>query len=99
MVMLHSRRFFFRALGISAAVGTVIELPTACLANAAVFKPARTKDSDRLVRLNDNENPYGPSPTTAAAIRSATSSVNRYPYLEYDGLANRIANLHGVKPE
>jgi len=97
--MLYSRRFFFRALGISAAVGTAVQLPTAPLANAAVFKPARTKDSDRFVRLNDNENVYGPSATTAAAIRSATSSVNRYPYPEYDGLANRIANLHGVKPE
>ena len=97
--MLYSRRFFFRALGISAAVGTAVQLPTASLVNAAVFKPARTKDSDRFVRLNDNENAYGPSATTAAAIRSASSSVNRYPYLEYDGLAKRIANLHGVKPE
>jgi len=97
--MLYSRRFLFRALGISAAVGTAVQLPTASLVNAAVFKPARTKDSDRFVRLNDNENAYGPSATTAAAIRSASSSVNRYPYLEYDGLAKRIANLHGVKPE
>jgi histidinol-phosphate aminotransferase len=97
--MQYSRRKFFRTLGIGAAVGTAAQLPLTSIASAAAYEPAKSKDADGFVRLSDNENAYGPSAKTAAAIRSALGSVNRYPYLEYQTLANRIANLHHVKPE
>jgi histidinol-phosphate aminotransferase len=32
-------------------------------------------------------------------MRSALSTVNRYPYVDYGELAGRIATFHGVKPE
>lgn len=97
--MSYSRRSFFRALGIGAAVGTAAQLPIVSLASAAVFEPGRSQPTEGFVRLNGNENVYGPSAKTTTAIRSATSSVNRYPYLEYADLVNRIANFHHVKPE
>jgi len=97
--MQYSRRRFFRTLGIGAAVGTAAQLPFSSLANAAAFEPPKSKGSDGFIRLSDNENAYGPSAKTSAAIRSAIGAVNRYPYLEYDALAGRIASLHDVKPE
>jgi len=97
--MQYSRRKFFRALGVGAAIGTTAQLPLASLASAAAFEPAKSQGPDGFIRLSDNENAYGPSAKTAAAIRSAIGSVNRYPYLEYDNLANRIASMHRVKPE
>lgn len=95
--MLLSRRRFFRTLSTGAAVGAAAQLPIASLASAAVFEPAR--QADGLIRLNGNENVYGPSAKVAAAIRAATNTVNRYAYLEYDDLTERIANFHHVKSE
>jgi len=51
------------------------------------------------VILNSNENPYGPSPTVADAIRSATGLANRYSFRRYDEVTERIASFHKVKPE
>ncbi|MGH9503941.1 MAG: pyridoxal phosphate-dependent aminotransferase [Terriglobales bacterium] len=51
------------------------------------------------ILLNSNENPYGPSPRVANAIRAATSLVNRYAFMKYDEVAEQIASHHRVKPE
>jgi len=66
---------------------------------AAAFEPARIKEPDGPIRLDSNENVYGPSAKTVGAIRAALDSVNRYPFREYDALLERIANVHRVKPE
>lgn len=95
--MLLSRRRLFSTLGAGAVVGVATQLPITSLANAAAFEPAR--EAGGPIRLNGNENVYGPSAKVIAAIRSAVGSVNRYPYMEYDGLKERIAKLHQVKPE
>ena len=34
---------------------------------------------DGFIRLNRNENPFGPSPEVEEVIRRASSSANRYP--------------------
>ena len=49
-----------------------------------------------LVRLNSNENPYGPSPAAAEAMRDAFSLVWRYPDEHADALVEELAKLHGI---
>jgi histidinol-phosphate aminotransferase len=50
------------------------------------------------VRLNANENPYGPSPAALDAIRSALGEAARYPDdLDFQ-LRDEIARGHGVSP-
>ena len=51
----------------------------------------------RLVKLNTNESPYGPSPKALAAISSQNNEDLRlYPDPEGAALKKAIANLHGL---
>lgn len=53
----------------------------------------------RLVKLNANESPYGPSPKALAAIKSQTGDDLRlYPDPEGAALKQAIAKLHGLNP-
>jgi histidinol-phosphate aminotransferase len=53
----------------------------------------------RLVKLNTNESPYGPSPKALAAIESQnTADLRLYPDPEGAALKNAIAKLHGLGP-
>ncbi len=97
--MLSSRRNFFRTLGVGAATTAAAHWPFAEFARATPFEPARTQDAHGAVRLNSNENPYGPPPQTMAVIRSAIASANRYPFMDYEPLGQKIADFHHVKPE
>ena len=63
------------------------------------FEPARLGEPPGLIRLNSNENAYGPSEKVAAAMRSSLLNANRYPSMEYEPLAESIAKLHGVGRE
>jgi histidinol-phosphate aminotransferase len=94
--MMISRRNFLR---FSAAAATVIRcaLPEASAANT--FEPSPFDQNSGLIRLNSNENAYGPSVAVTKAIESAVGSSNRYPRMQYEALAERIANAHKVKPE
>ena len=52
-----------------------------------------------LIKLNTNENPYGPSPRVLAAIRAATEDTLRlYPDPNSDKLRAAIADFHGLAP-
>ena len=54
----------------------------------------------RLVKLNTNESPYGPSPKALAAIeRQNTSDLRLYPDPEGAVLKQAIAKLHGLDPK
>jgi len=55
-------------------------------------------EPDRVIHLESNENPYGPSRRAGQAIRRAYSFANRYPQEAHD-LAGNIARFHGVKSE
>ena len=55
-------------------------------------------DYDKLVKLANNENPYGPSQTVMKAMTDAWKYANRYAYPD-GGIVDAIAELHGVKPE
>jgi len=90
-----SRRAFLRMLGIGAA-GIAAKRPAAT-AFAADSPPAASADT--TIRLDSNENPYGPSAKVVAAIRLAASEANRYPDRYYSELVAGIAKLHRVKEE
>ncbi|HJD43725.1 MAG TPA: histidinol-phosphate transaminase [Candidatus Paenalcaligenes intestinipullorum] len=64
------------------------------------YVPGEQLNADQLIKLNTNENPYGPSPKALAAIRDAADERLRL-YPSYDALALRqaIAELHQLSPE
>ena len=55
--------------------------------------------SSALIKLDSNENPFGPSPLAVQAMQSATEACNLYPDNEASELRNRLAELHGVSSE
>lgn len=52
----------------------------------------------RPIRLDRNENPYGPPEGALAVLRENMGYVNRYPDSN-QALAEKLAHLHHVKPE
>jgi histidinol-phosphate aminotransferase len=61
------------------------------------YVPGEQPQMARLVKLNTNESPYGPSPKALAAIQQQTSDDLRlYPDPEGVGLKKAIADLHGL---
>jgi histidinol-phosphate aminotransferase len=63
---------------------------------STVVAPAPTKMA-RVIRLDANENPYGPGPAARAAMRGAEEEVCRYAVTE--DLVAAIAKRHGVADE
>jgi histidinol-phosphate aminotransferase len=53
----------------------------------------------RLICLDSNENPLGPSPLAIAAIRSALANVNLYPDDDCSKLRRRLAAHYAVQEE
>src|SRR5438045_976202 len=83
-----TRRSFAHLLGAGAVA-----------AAAAPSLLARPVPAETIVRLNANENPFGPSP---AAMRAATEALRlapRYPDEAVEQLTATIAQLHGVANE
>jgi histidinol-phosphate aminotransferase len=95
--MIRSRRDLLRTLGIGAAAGAAVQWPIAGMAASSVPEPNRRQPADGFVRLDRNENAYGPSMKVASAIGRATGLVNRYP--QYEEVTDRIAAFHKIKPE
>jgi len=88
---MSSRRTFLISAGAAAFAGLG-------RASADTQQPAQaTADAGGVVRLDRNENPYGPSPRVVDAIRDSMQKVSRYPRSEMDLLADRIAAMHHVK--
>jgi histidinol-phosphate aminotransferase len=67
--------------------------------DAPVLERSLPVDSDRLIHLDNNENPYGPSSRTVEAIRAALPPVNQYPAAQVEELTQKIASFHGVNAE
>ena len=64
------------------------------------YVPGEQPKMQRLVKLNTNENPYGPSPRVLEAIRAQLDERLRlYPDPESEQLRSVIASYHGVAPE
>lgn len=61
------------------------------------YTPGEQPKGRRFVKLNTNENPYGPSPRVLDAIRAATNDDLRlYPDPTSSDLAQAIADTHGL---
>ena len=92
-----SRRNLLRRLGHAAACGTAMAFIDEA-SFAATTPSSGAHRHGEPIRLNMNENAYGPSERAAAALRSTLGLVNRYPD-SADPLVGDIAALHGVRPE
>jgi len=53
----------------------------------------------RLIKLDSNENPFGPSAAALDAIRTALGGVNRYPDDDCSELRRALAVYHDLPPE
>ena len=64
------------------------------------YVPGEQPRMSDLVKLNTNENPFGPSPRVAEAIRGeAGDTLRLYPDPEATALRAALATYHGVRPE
>ena len=64
------------------------------------YVPGEQPQMKRLVKLNTNESPYGPSPKALVAINEQTNDDLRlYPDPEGVALKKAIADLHGLDPK
>ena len=66
--MITSRRGFLRLLGSGTGAGIALHWPMIGSSRAVAFEPSRQDDG--FIRLNSNENPFGPSPKVEEVIRS-----------------------------
>jgi histidinol-phosphate aminotransferase len=92
----HSRRDFSRifAQSLAAAIAAP-RLPDLNLLDATERKPM----PPGAIRLNFNENPYGPSPKARAALADCGPISNRYPDQAYRDVITALAQKHKVNPE
>ena len=61
------------------------------------YVPGEQPKLDNLVKLNTNENPYGPSPSVLEALRGEVGdSLRLYPDPNADRLRAAIAEFHGL---
>ncbi len=63
------------------------------------YVPGEQPTLDGIVKLNTNENPYGPSPRVLAAIAAATDRLRLYPDPRATCLCEVIATRYEVAPE
>ena len=99
-----TRRDWFKSTlsltaGISLTSGIASRLMAAPVSRAEeeflkTYKPGSVK-----VRLDSNENPYGPPQKAKDAIIKILTEINRYPITEMDELKLLIANKEGVTPD
>ena len=91
-----SRRSFAKLVGAGAA--TAVVRPSFSWADTTGPRTLSTAAST-AVRLNSNENPYGPSPMAIKAMTDAFALVWRYPDEHADALLDTLTKLHGVTRE
>jgi histidinol-phosphate aminotransferase len=64
------------------------------------YVPGEQPKIKGLIKLNTNENPYGPAPKVLVALRSAaTASLRLYPNPTAERLRQKLAQLHQCEPE
>ena len=96
--MSFSRRSFLHRLTAGAGAAALVQLPLAEKLFASP-EPQRNPIIPGAVRLNSNENAYGPLPSAMKAMQRSLSEGNRYPFGRYDALAQAIATPLGVSPK
>lgn len=64
------------------------------------YVPGEQPRVQRLLKLNTNEHPYGPSPRALEAIRAEANELLRlYPDADSTPLREAVAKLYGVQPD
>jgi len=92
----HSRRDFTRIVAQSLAAAIAApRLPNPHPVDATKRKPL----PPGAIRLNFNENPYGPSPKARAALADCGPISNRYPDQSYRDVITALAQKFNVQPE
>jgi len=100
-----SRRNFMG--GMAAAVGYLSTRPSAelwaqggpaAMAARRARGPMSPEQYDRMAKIANNENNWGPPESVMSAMNNAWKYVGRYGYPD-GGIVQEIANHHGVKPE
>jgi histidinol-phosphate aminotransferase len=61
--------------------------------------PAAMERGVRLIKLDSNENPFGPSPLAIGAMRKAIATANFYPDDDCSQLRWKLGTRHGLPPE
>lgn len=97
-----NRRQWFRSAVATTSALTITPALVAQLMAAPISqaeKDVRYKNSTSKIRLNSNENPYGPSEKAKKAVMQVLSEGNRYPFDALDNLRKVLANKEGVSPD
>ena len=95
--MTISRRNMLRGFGAGALLGSAYPMLGSSQL-ARVVMPMTVAARSELIRLDKNENPYGPSPAAIAAMREGLGNCNRYPDA-VDALQQKMAEIHKVTAE
>ena len=66
--------------------------------NILVGAPNPSPGKTNLIKLDGNENPYGPSPAARRAILASVSEAPRYADATIETLTNQLAAHEGVAP-
>lgn len=70
------------------------QIPITSSARPDISEPRRM-----MIRLDSNENPFGPSPLAVEAMRGALENANLYPEDDSTPLRRKLANLHELPCE
>lgn len=64
------------------------------------YVPGEQPGTDKVIKLNTNENPYPPSPEVARALGEMTAgAMRKYPAVDARPLVNEIASFYHRKPD
>src|SRR5712692_8108717 len=66
---------------------------------ALAESPVPDNPSQPILRLSNNENPYGPCTGACDSVTRAMPQGSRYPFAQRRDLLQRLAKLHDVSPE
>lgn len=91
------RRRFAQLFGAGAAF--LAARPQLALASSRSVLGASTAPRTQVVRLNSNENPYGPSPMALRSMTEAFGLAWRYPDEHADTLIEMLAKLNDVNKD
>ncbi len=93
--MPSSRRMFCQLFGMA----TGLKMASA-LRLGTSFSESPAAQGDGFIRLDRNENPYGPSPKVIDAVQRSINQASRYTRVEQrDALGDAIARFHRVDRE
>ncbi|MFD2600485.1 pyridoxal phosphate-dependent aminotransferase [Flavobacterium suzhouense] len=91
--MENNRRDWFKKTGLAVLGLSLTSLESFALDDIDVSVIAE----DVPVRLSSNENPYGPSQASRAAMAAAVNGSNRYAWVQTEKLAEAIAKKNGLE--